>query len=198
MNTGQNHCAFHFRIYPRMTQVDQLPLLTLVLLLLLLHLAQATNCQDDNCNGDLGSSDKTMDFPYSVLISMEIYHCSFYLTQFPLAGLIITGDNSNVTSMEIFPPGSGCSIPSFPFRAPPERPGFHPPSCHTRHLWEGNPLLSSCHSIHRKTIRLPFCHQQWPRACGVRWNEHPILHILAPWSRRMGTLCNFEVILDFF
>ena len=125
---------------------------------------------------------------------MEIYHCSFYLTQFPLAGLIITGDNSNVTSMEIFPPGSGCSIPSFPFRAPPERPGFYPPSCHTRHLWE----LSSCHSIHRETIRLPVYHRRWPRARGVRWNEHPILHILAPWSRRMGTLCNFEVILDFF
>ena len=135
-----------------------------------------------------------MDFPYSVLISMEIYHCSFYLTQFPLAGLIITGDSRNVTSMEIFPPVSGCSIPSFPFRAPPERPGFHPPSCHTRHLWE----LSSCHSLHRETIRLPVYHRRWPRACGVRWNEHPILHILAPWSRRMGTLCNFEVILEFF
>ena len=140
MNTEQNHCAFHFRIYPRMTQVDQLFLLTLVLIPLL-HFAQATNCQDDNCNGDLGSSGKTMDFPYSVLISREIYHCSFYLTQFPLAGLIITGDNRNVTSIEIFPPGSGCSIPSFPFRAPPERPGFYPPSCHTRHLWEGNPTI---------------------------------------------------------
>ena len=88
--------------------------LLLTLTLFLLHLAQATTCQGDNCpTGNLYlefNQKKTIfnliEFTQTQLISsMKILY---------LAGLIVTGGSKTETSIETFPAEADCSIPSFP------------------------------------------------------------------------------------
>ena len=78
--------------------------LLLNLALQLLHLAEASTCQGDNCpTGD-----------YYLELNLYQFNVVCILCPFPITGLIISGGMKTETSIETFPADANCNIPPFP------------------------------------------------------------------------------------
>ena len=92
----------------------------LILLLHLLHLAQATSCQGDNCptgdflskfNLDINRNRNLLPKHISNNFNENFFNIYF---SFLSAGLIISGGRGAGTSVETFPAAPSNAIPSFP------------------------------------------------------------------------------------